>query len=138
MINTNFKKYKDFDDFLIDFMFVALEDDLACVVINYNDYQGFIQALQTKVINGKSLVLDIESFDNFDSDIEVAKNNGGNMLVSVFKDSGLIIGEPMLYTSPMAYPPATYYVEYDAKSALDIPFNGTVIPFMIEKDNIEG
>ena len=136
MINTNFKKYNDFDDFLIDFMFVAMEDDLACVVINYNDYQGLIQALQTKVINGKSLVLDIESFDNFDSDIEVAKNNGGNILVSVFKDSGLIIGEPMLYTSPMAYPPATYYIEYDAKSALDIPFNGTVIPFVIEKEKI--
>ena len=136
MINANFKKYKDFDDFLIDFMFVAMEDDLACVVINYNDYQGFIQALQTKVINGKSLILDIESFDNFDSDIDVAKNNGGNMLVSVFKDSGLIIGEPMLYTSPMAYPPATYYVECDAKSALDIPFNGTIIPFMIEKEKI--
>ena len=136
MINANFKKYKDFDDFLIDFMFVVMEDDLACVVINYNDYQGLIQALQTKVINGKSLILDIESFDNFDSDIEVAKNNGGNILVSVFKDSGLIIGEPMLYTSPMAYPSATYYVEYDAKSALDIPFNGTVIPFMIEKEKI--
>ena len=135
-MNANFKKYKDFEDFLIDFMFVALEDDLACVVINYNDYQGLIQALQTKVINGKSLVLDIESLDNFDSDIDVAKNNGGNILVSVFKDSGLIIGEPMLYTSPMAYPPATYYIEYDAKSALDIPFNGTVIPFVIEKEKI--
>lgn len=136
MINTNFKKYKDFDDFLIDFMFVALEDELVCAVVNYNDYQGLIQALQTKVINGKSLTLDIESFDNFDSDIEVAKNNGGNMLVSVFKDSGLIIGEPMLYTSPIAYAPATYYVEHDAKSALDIPFNGTVIPFVIEKEKI--
>ena len=136
MMNANFKKYKDFDDFLIDFMFVAMEDDLACVVINYNDYQGLIQALQTKVINGKSLVLDIESLDNFDSDIDVAKNNGGNILVSVFKDSGLIIGEPMLYLSPRAYAPATYYVEYDAKSALDIPFNGTVIPFMIEKEKI--
>ena len=76
MINANFKKYKDFDDFLIDFMFVVMEDDLACVVINYNDCQGLVQALQAKVVNNKSLVLDAESFDGFDEAIDIAKNYG--------------------------------------------------------------
>ena len=71
MINANFKKYKDFDDFLIDFMFVVMEDDLACVVINYNDCQGLVQALQAKVVNNKSLVLDAESFDGFDEAIDI-------------------------------------------------------------------
>ena len=136
MINANFKKYKDFDDFLIDFMFVVMEDDLACVVINYNDCQGLVQALQAKVVNNKSLVLDAESFDGFDEAIDIAKSNGGNMLITVFKDHGEIIVEPILYRSATAYAPATYYVECDAKSALDIPFNGTVIPFMIEKEKI--
>ena len=117
-------------------MFVALEDELVCVVVNYNDCQGLVQALQAKVVNGKSLVLDAESFDGFDEAIDIAKSNGGNMLISVFKDRGEIIVEPILYRSATAYPPATYYVEYDAKSALDIPFNGTVIPFVIEKEKI--
>lgn len=136
MSTANFKKYKDFIEFITDFLLVILEEGFACAVINYEDYQGLVQALQEKVVNGKSLTLDVESLDNFDEDIEVAKNNGGNIIVSVFKDSSLIIGEPMLYLSPRAYAPATYFVEYDAKSALDIQFDGTVIPFMIEKEKI--
>ena len=132
MADTNFKRYYDYEDCITDFLFLLLEEEIICIVVNYKDYGKLISALQEKNIYGKSLTLDIESFDNFDNDIDVAKNNSGNMLVTVFKDSALIIGEPMLYTKALAYVPATYYVEKKAESALSIPFNGAVIPFMVD------
>lgn len=132
MADTNFKRFYDFEDVVTDFMFILLEEEIACIVINYKDYGKVISVLQEQNVYGKSLTLDIESFDSFDNDIDVAKNNSGNMLVTVFKNSALIIGEPMLYTKAIAYPPATYYIEKKAESALNIPFNGTVIPFVVD------
>lgn len=133
MVDACFKKYKDFQDFVTDFLFVVMEEEYSMIIVNYADYQGLIQALNSKVVNGKSLTLNCECYDNFDLDVDTAKNNSGNMLVTVIKDSGEIIGEPLLYTDPKSYVTGTYFVENDAKSALDIPFEGCIIPFQIEK-----
>lgn len=56
--------------------------------------------------------------------------NDGNMMISICENE--IIGEPVIFTTEEAFAPGiTYYIEYDAKSALEYPLRGTVIPFQI-------
>ena len=92
--------------------------------------------LNEKVINGNSLCLTSECFDNIDNDLLIAKARGGLMIVTVLK-GGEIITEPLVFTESKAFAETTYYIEYDAKKALDLPLNGCVIPFRIIKQKID-
>ena len=130
MIN---KTFSSFDDFVIDFLFAVMDRGDASIIISYEDI-GIVQSLNEKTVNGNSLCLIPECFEAFDSDVLAAKNGNGLMVVSVF-DNGEIVTEPVLYTSPEAWPiETTYYVECDAVGALDLPLNGTVISFKINYD----
>lgn len=77
----------------------------------------------------------IDCADLMDNDIATAQMNDGNMLVTIFS-TGEIIGEPIVFTTEEAFAEGTYFIEYDAKSAVDYPIKGTVIPFQIKKDKI--
>lgn len=132
MVSASFKNYQDYQDFITDFLFIVLADGSATIIVNYEDTVGIVQTLNEKVINGNSICLESESFDNFDEDILIAKDRGGLMMITVFKEGETII-EPLIFTQPEAFPEVTYFVEYDAQQALDLPLNGTVIPFQIEK-----
>lgn len=132
MINASFKNYPDYRDFTTDFLFTVISDGSASIIINYEDTIGVIQTLNEKVLNGNSLCLERESFDNIDNDILLAKDRSGLMMITVF-DQGDIIAEPLVFTKAEAFPETTYYVEYDAQNALKLPLNGCVIPFQIEK-----
>lgn len=135
MISASFKSYPNYPDFITDFLFVVLEDGAASIIVNYEDTQGVVQSLNQKVLNGNSLALAPECFDNFDADIVLAKERGGLMMITVLKD-GEILTDPVIYTKPEAFAETTYFVEYDAKKAVDLPLEGTVIPFKIEKHKI--
>ncbi len=135
MINASFKSYQNYSDFITDFLFVVMEDERASIIVNYEDIIGVIQSLNEKVINGNSLCLTPECFDNMDNDILIAKARGGMMLVTVLK-GGEIISEPLIFTEPNAFPETTYYVELDVSKALELPLNGCVIPFRIIKHKI--
>ena len=135
MISASFKSYQNYSDFITDFLFVVLAEERASIIVNYEDVVGVVQSLNEKVINGNSLCLTSESFDGFDNDLLVAKARGGLMIVTVLK-GGEIITEPLIYTQPESFPETTYYVEYDAQKAIDLPLNGSVIPFQILKHKI--
>jgi hypothetical protein len=77
----------------------------------------------------------MECADLMDDDVVTARMNDGNMLVSIFS-TGEIIGEPIVFKTEEAFPEGTYFIEYDAKSAVDYPIKGTVIPFQIKRDRI--
>ena len=135
MVKASFKAYKNYPDFITDFLFVVLADGVATMIIDYKDVQGVVQSLNEKVLNGNSLTLTPECFDNFDNDVLISKARGNMMMVTVLKD-GEILTEPVIFTAPEAFPEVTYFVEYDAQKALDLPLNGTTIQFLIEKHEI--
>lgn len=135
MINASYKKYESYQDFITDVLFNVMDDDMVSLIINYEDYQGVLATLFEKTINGNSFYLNMECADLIDNDITTAQMNDGNMLVTIFSN-GEIVGEPVMYTTEKAFPEGTYFVEYDAKSAVDYPIKGTVVPFQIKKDKI--
>jgi len=135
MVGASFKSYENYPDFITDFLFVVLADETATMIVNYDDVQGVVQSLNQKVLNGNSLALASECFDNFDADIAIAKERGGLMMITVLK-GGEIVTDPVIYTKPKAFAETTYFIEYDAKKAVDLPLEGTVIPFKIEKHRI--
>ena len=135
MVNASYKKYESYQDFIIDVLFNVMDDDMVSLIINYEDYQGVLATLFEKTINGNNFYLNMECADLMDNDIATAQMNDGNMLVSIFS-TGEIVGEPIVFTTEEAFPEGTYFIEYDAKSAIDYPIRGTVIPFQIKKDKI--
>ena len=135
MIGASFKSYPNYPDFITDFLFVVLEDGTASIIVNYEDTVGVVQSLNQKVLNGNSLALAPECFDNFDNDVAIAKERGGLMIITVMKD-GEILTDPVIFTKPEAFAETTYFIEYDAKKALDLPLEGTIIPFLIKKHKI--
>ena len=135
MVNASYKKYESYQDFITDVLFNVMDDDMVSLIINYEDYQGVLATLFEKTINGNSFYLNMECADLMDDDIATAQMNDGNMLVSIFS-TGEIIGEPIVFKTEGAFPEGTYFIEHDAKSAIDYPIKGTVIPFQIKKDKI--
>ena len=135
MVGASFKSYENYPDFITDFLFVVLADETATMIVNYDDVQGVVQSLNEKVVNGNSLVLAPECFDNFDNDVLIAKELGGLMMITVLKD-GTIITDPVIYTKAEAFAPTTYFIEYDAKQAVNLPLEGTIIPFQIKQHKI--
>lgn len=135
MINASFKKYASYADFITDVLFSALADDAVGIIVNYEDYSGVLASLFEKTINGQSFYLNQECADIFDDDVITAQMNDGNMLITIFK-TGEIIGEPIIFKTKEAFAEMSYFIEYDAKPALDYPISGTIIPFQIEKDKI--
>jgi len=135
MVNASYKKYESYQDFIVDVLFNVMDDDMVSLIINCEDYQGVLATLFEKSINGNSFYLNMECADLVDNDIATAQMNDGNMLVTIFS-TGEIIGEPVVFKTEEAFPEGTYFIEYDAKSAIDYPIKGTVIPFQIKKDKI--
>lgn len=133
MVNASLRKYETYDKFITDFILNVIENGNAVIIVNYQDYQGMIASLNGKVVNGESLVLDIESADLFDSDIEYAKEHDGNIMITVFKN-GLIIGEPIQFPKKaVSFFNTNYFIEADAaETAMDYAIDSTCIPFQIE------
>ena len=135
MVNASYKKYESYQDFIIDVLFNVMDDDMVSLIINYEDYQGVLATLFEKTINGNSFYLSKECADLIDDDIATAQMNDGNMLVTIF-NTGEIVGEPIVFKTEEAFAEGTYFIEYDAKSAIDYAIKGTVIPFQIKQDKI--
>ena len=135
MVNASYKKYESYQGFITDILFNVMDNDMVGLIINYEDYQGVLATLFEKTINGNSFYLNMECADLIDDDLATAYMNDGNMLVSIFS-TGEIIGEPVVFKTEEAFAEGTYFIEYDAKSAVDYPIKGTIIPFQIKKDKI--
>lgn len=133
MIEASFCKYKSYDDFLRDFLITVMEEDHAAIICKWQDVQGVLASIHTKVINGSSFVLDTESAYCFDEEILTAQMNDGNMIITIFSN-GLVVCEPALYTNdPISFVQCKYFVEYDAASALEYAIISPIIPFKIEE-----
>ena len=135
MVNASYKKYESYQDFITDVLFNVMDDDMVSLIINYEDYQGVLATLFEKTINGNSFYLNMECADLIDDDLATAYMNDGNMLVTIFS-TGEIVGEPIVFKTEEAFAEGTYFIEYDAKKAVDYPIKGVVIPFQIKKDKI--
>lgn len=135
MVDASYKKYESYRDFITDVLFNVMGDDMVSLIVNYEDYQGVLATLFEKTINGNSFYLNMECADLMDNDIATAQMNDGNMLVTIFS-TGEIVGEPIVFKTEEAFAECTYFIEYDAKSAVDYPIKGTVIPFQIKRDKI--
>lgn len=133
MIDASFKKYNSFQDFITDALLTVMREGIAAIVCNYADYSGLIAALNEKTINNQSLFLDAECMDSFDDDLVTAQMNDGNMLITIL-DTGRIVGEPIIFQKFESFETMTYFVEYDAKSAVDYLSAGTIVPFQIMKE----
>ena len=135
MVGASFKTYPNYQDFITDFLFVVMSDGYAGIIVNYEDAAGVVANLNEKTVNGQSLALVPECFDSFDNDLLTAKNCGGLMLITALAE-GEIITEPLIYKTPEAYPPMTFYIEFDAREAMKLPLSGTVMPFRINKTKV--
>ena len=133
MINAIFKKYEDFDKFITDFLIAVMDNERAVIIVNYQDYQGLIASLNGKLLNGKTLALDIESAYTFDEDIKTAQERDDNIMVTVFSN-GHIIGEPVLYPDKaISFINTIHFIETDAaSSAMNYAITSTCVPFQIE------
>lgn len=129
-----YKRYENFNKFVTDYLLTVMEEKYAMVIVNYKNYQELVNILTTKTINGKSIVMSPDSFDNFDTDIDAAKYNGGNIMITIYADKCEIIGEPVLYKTINAFADGVYYADNDAEGAIDLPITGTMIPVEIKKD----
>ena len=87
---NNIRKYKSFEDFVRDFIFVVMSDGYASIICHWQDTQGILSSLFERTINGESFALDAESGYSFDDEINTAQMNDDNMLITVF-DTGAII-----------------------------------------------
>lgn len=123
------KEYENYRAFVVDVLVTTMAEGYAAIICNYKDYGGLIASLNEHAINGESITLDVECAENFDDDVATAQMNSGNMMITVFKDA-TIIGEPILFDS---FIDGTYFVEMDARSALDLPLGDKVIPFYIKR-----
>lgn len=133
MINASYKKYSNYDDFIRDILFTVMEDHHAVIICNWQDAQGLIASINGKVLNGKSLTLDIDSAYHFDDDIATAQMNDGNMLITIF-DNAIVICEAALFTDKaISFIDSKYFVERDAICAMDYAITNTIIPFKIEE-----
>ena len=130
MVGASYKNYSSYQDFINEVIVGVMQEGYIAIICNYMDYQGIIATLNEKTINGNSLYLNAESAENFDDDIVTAQMNDGNILITIF-DTGEIIGEAVVFQTADSFAPMSYFIEYDAKSALEYPLRGTVIPFRI-------
>lgn len=136
MIDAVYRKYETFESFVKDVIFTVMDDRHAIIVCNWRDAQGLVASLNGTVLNGNSLVLDVESADNFDDDIIAAQMNDGNMLITIY-DNGFFGCEPALFTDKaVSFIDSKYFIERDASSALNYAITSTIIPFQIEKKYI--
>lgn len=130
MIDAAFIKYDSCQKLLEDVILTVMKEGITSIICNFLDYGGLISALNEKTINHQSFFLDAESAERFDDDIDTARMNDGNMLITIL-DTGRIIGEPIVFQKAESFAPITYWVEYDAKSAISYPLSGTIVPFRI-------
>lgn len=139
VIDANYRKYESFDKFIEEFLFTVMDDGLAIIVVNYKDYQGMIESLNGKVLNGKSLATDIETAEYFDEDIKTAIDHDGNMMITVYNNNSIVVGEPVIYSDKAnSFINSVYFVEEDAvKKTMDYAISKkNIVPFKIEKKTI--
>lgn len=136
MIGASFRKYDSFQDFVVDVIFTVMDKGNATIFVNYKDYAGLVSCLNEKVLNGNTLCLDPSSADLFEEDIASAQMNDGVIMVTVFA-SGVITGEAVVFKESDSFMSDNYFVEYDARQALQYPLEGLVVPFVIRKDMID-
>ena len=131
------REYKNYESFITDFIISVMEDEVAAMIINYKDYQGVLASLNSRVLNGKTLVVEKETVQNFDEDIADAMNGDGNILITVF-DNALIVGEPIVFASKAeSFIDCKYYVEKDAMaSAIHYAISPNIISFSIKEKKI--
>lgn len=135
VIDNIYRTYENFDKFIEDFLFSVMENGHAVIMVNYKDYQGVIENLNGRILNGKSLVTDIETAELFDEDIKTAMEHDGNMMIAVYNGSSKITGEPVMYTDKFFE--SAYFVEEDAVTkAMDYVMPSRIVPFKIEKKTI--
>ena len=131
MLNASYRNYQSYDDFIKDILFTVLEDHHVVIVCNWQDAQGIIASINGKVLNGKSLTLDIESAYNFDDDITTAQMNDGNMFITIF-DNATVICEAALFTDKaISFIDSKYFIECDAICAMNYAISSPIIPFKI-------
>lgn len=125
-------EYANYHGFIVKFLLTVMEKGFAVIICNYEDYGGLLASLNEHTIAGQSLALTGDCAEAIDDDITVAKMNSGNMMISVFND-GTIVGEPILFETPSAFPEGTYFIEADATDAMALPLIGTKIQFGIKR-----
>lgn len=139
MIDANYRKYESYDKFIEEFLFTVMDNGHAIIVVNYKDYQGMIENLNGKVLNGKSLATDIETAEYFDDDIKTAIDLDGNMMITVYNNNSIIVGEPVVYPDKAnSFIDSAYFVEEDAieKAIGYVIPKKNIVPFKIGKKTI--
>lgn len=131
-MNKIYRKYKSFEDFVRDFIFVVMSDGYASIICHWQDTQGILSSLFERTINGESFALDAESGYSFDDEINTARMNDDNMMITVFETGAIICVAPIFMRKPMYDYSGAFYIEYDAISAMDYDISGNKIPFRIE------
>lgn len=131
-MNNTIRKYNSFEDFVRDFIFVVMSDGYASIICHWQDTQGILSSLFERTINGESFALDIESGYSFDEEINTARMNDDNMMITVFDTGAIICTAPIFMKKPMYNYGGAFYIEYDAITAMDYDISGNKIPFRIE------
>ena len=133
MINAAYRKYKNYDDFISDVMFTVIFDGYAAIICNWQDAQGVLSSLFQKTINGRSMVLNLESAYSFDDEIVSAQMNDGNVIITVCNDCEIICEAAIFTNKPECFANCKHFIEYDASEAVNYAITGLIIPFKIEQ-----
>lgn len=131
------KKYNKYEDFISEFVKLAMENESVFLIVNWQDALGICQLLNTFTINGNSIAMKRDFVDEAYADIEEVKQYDGNMIITLF-GSGEMICEKALDKESAYVDDAIYFVEYSAKK-FALPLHAKVVPFKIESqifDNV--
>ena len=124
------KKYNKYEDFISEFVKLAMENESVFLIVNWQDALGVCQLLNTFTINGSSVAMKRDFEYEAYADIEEVKQYNGNMLITLF-DNGEMICEKALNDESAYVDDSVYFVEYSAKDFV-LPLQATVVPFKIE------
>lgn len=133
MIKANIHNYETYGDFIDDFLKTVTESGDAVVIVDYAEYRNMLNELDGKKIGSDYLSIDTETIDCIDEDIQTAIQNDNNMMITVFADSSLIIGEPIVYKD--SFIDSVYFIEENAVRNMSQYNISHFVPFVINNYN---
>lgn len=133
MIKANIHNYETYGNFIDDFLKAVAENGDAVVIINYTEYRNMLNGLDGKQIGSNCISIDVETIDCIDEDIQTAMQNDNNMMITVFADSLLIVGEPVIYKD--SFIDSVYFIEENAARNMSRYNISHFVPFVIKNYN---
>lgn len=111
---NNAHQYTDYVDFALDFVPLAKENGTAFAIVNWKCAVDICQTLNGFAIGANNIAIKHEFVEETFADIESAKEDNGNIIITLF-DNGELICEKTLPDSSAYVDNVVYLVENDVE-----------------------